>query len=94
MDIKIYQIEDIENVPYAFMPYDRAKDMLNIDDYALVADTKLDDEDLDLETIFTLGNTDKSIFQPIKPMRSISVSDIIEVDGIKYYVDSFGFKRI
>ena len=37
-------------------------------------------------------------FQGIKPSgysgHSLSVSDIVVVDGNKYYVDSFGFKKL
>ena len=40
-----------------------------------------------------MGN-DGTIQQVFRRMRSISVSDIIEIDGTKYYVDSFGFREI
>ena len=92
---KIYQIRDVANTDYAFRGYDEVVDKIDLNDYDLVATIYVPDEDDDaLEKIFTYGNTDKSKFTMIKPMRSISVSDIIEYDGAKYYVDSFGFKEL
>ena len=92
---KIYQIRDVANTDYAFRGYDEVADKIDLDDYDLVATIYVSDEDDDaLEKIFMYGNTDKSKFTMIKPMRSISVSDIIEYDGAKYYVDDFGFKEL
>lgn len=92
---KIYQIRDVANTNYAFRGYDEVADKIDLNDYDLVATIYVSDEDDDaLEKIFMYGNTDKSKFTMIKPMRSISVSDIIEYDGAKYYVDDFGFKEL
>lgn len=93
----IYQIKDISNCSYAFREYDEAKNKINMDDYEAVASIVLPKKgstnDL-LEQIFMLGNTDKDRFNVYGKFRSISVSDIIELENEVYYVDSFGFKKI
>ena len=91
--IRIYQSD---NRNYTFMNYKFALDHgFNLDDYKQVADIDDDDTSDDLkilDKIFMIGN-DGTLTQHIK-MRSISVSDIIQIDDRKYYVDSFGFKQI
>lgn len=47
-----------------------------------------------LESIFSYGNSTKQFRQNYPNARSISVSDIIEIDGKYYYCDTFGFKDI
>lgn len=91
---KIYQVENIGDCDYAFRDYDEAKDKINMKDYREVATIAVPKNDDMLEHIFMLGNTKKHEFTTYGPFRSISVSDIIEIDGKKYYVDSFGFKEL
>ena len=43
-----------------------------------------------LDKIFELGNSG-TLKQLIPTMRSVSVSDIIEVNDLQFYVDTFGF---
>ena len=92
--VSIYQIRDVANTDYAFRGYDEVADKVDLADYDKVATIDLPDNDDVLETVFMYGNTDKSKFNEIKPMRSISVSDIIDYDDTMYYVDSFGFKEL
>ena len=92
--VSIYQIRDVANTDYAFRSYDEVADKIDLADYDKVATIDLPDSDNILETVFMYGNTDKSKFNEIKPMRSISVSDIIDYDDTMYYVDSFGFKEL
>ena len=92
--VSIYQIRDVANTEYAFRGYDEVADKIDLADYDKVATIDLPDNDDILETAFMYGNTDKSKFNEIKPMRSISVSDIIDYDDTMYYVDSFGFKEL
>lgn len=92
--VSIYQIRDVANTEYAFRGYDEVADKIDLADYDKVATIDLPDNDDILETVFMYGNTDKSKFNEIKPMRSISVSDIIDYDDTMYYVDSFGFKEL
>jgi len=80
------------------------KDDLEIDlnDYEKVAEIGLSEfkkvfkNDIDgmLESIFSYGNTNKGFRQKNPKARSISVSDIIEIDGKYYYCDTFGFKDV
>lgn len=90
----IYQIKDIKNCDYSFEDYYDAKDKINMDDYAEVASISVPKNENALENIFMLGNSAKHEFTVYGPFRSISVSDIIELDGKKYYVDTFGFKEV
>ena len=95
--VKIYQIQPIENCSYAFMNYDFAKDKINIKDYKEVASIAIERStniNTMLDEIFRLGNIEKQEFTTYGPFRSISVSDIIELDGKKYYVDGLGFKEL
>lgn len=96
MEIKIYQLR-LES-GYTFMNYEFAKDVLDLEDYEMVAkyivfdETDEEDDMKLLDKIYWLGND--GTLQKIWEMRSISVSDIIEIGEVKYYVDSFGFKKI
>lgn len=93
--IVIYQIKNIHDCPYSFMSWESAKDKFNMNDYEEVAifeyKKDLENDDL-LERIYILGNNG-SLQQEFK-MHSISMSDIIEIDGKKYYTDTFGFAEV
>ena len=93
--IKIYQIKYIVNTLYAFRDY---TSNFNINDYDLIVeesyDSHISDEEI-CEIYFMLGNNGQLQNRyPDKKIRSISVSDIIEIDGIKYYVQNFGYKKL
>ena len=96
----VYQIEDTENCKYAFMDYDYAEVCNGPDmkDYKKVAEVEIDTRDTDvtyvLDEVFTYGNSSEEYYQENPNARSISVSDILEYQGKKYYVDSFGFREI
>ena len=95
MEIIIYQTD---NRDYSFMPWEYAEEKFNMNDYQEVLyftyDGELENEDL-LNKIFNDGNNGKLHKQfPDNRFRSLSVSDIVEVDGIKYYIDRFGFKEL
>jgi len=47
-----------------------------------------------LESIFSYGNHTNQFRRNYPNARSISVSDIIEIDGNYYYCDTFGFKEV
>jgi len=59
-----------------------------------VPENKLTGEiDKDLEVIFTYGQND---FKPIserKKVRSLSSGDIIDYQGVLYFIDDFGFVK-
>ena len=95
--IKIYQAK--VSVKYTFMDYEFACNHgFNLDDYDVVAEFSREVYEPTwriLDTIFDFGN--RGIIQQLcndEYMRSISVSDIIELDGVKYYVEPMGFKEI
>jgi hypothetical protein len=100
-NIIVYQIEDTRNCEYAFMSYDFAKEHNgpNMKDYKKVAEIDMSDlvgEDVEdkLESIFAFGNLKQNYYDNNPGARSISVSDIIEMNGDKYYVDIVGFKKL
>ena len=75
---------------------------INLNDYEKVAEISLKEfkkvfkSDIQgmLESIFSFGNHANQFRQHYPNARSISVSDIIEIDGKYYYCDTFGFKDI
>lgn len=87
--VNIYQLDITSN--YVFMDYEFAlTHNFNLYDYKLVASFNTEKEDL--EDIFYIGNNGK--LQEYFKVRSLSVSDIIEINGKKYYIDSFGYQEI
>lgn len=93
--IKIYQIEDVAATPYAFRGWMDHKDLFTPDmkDYKEVAHFEYNEANTVVEIldkIFELGNSG-TLKQLIPTMRSVSVSDIIEVNGMRWYVDTIGF---
>ena len=92
-EVKIFQIQN--DAKYKFMSYDFAKPMLNLNDYTLVANfntNEVDDNKI-LNTVWNEGN-DGTLQIQFPKMYSVSMSNIIEIDNIKYYVDTFGFKEV
>ena len=100
--VNVYQIQDVENCEYAFMNYEVAKSKGGPDlkDYKKVAEFGITKalQDRDVETIldmaFTYGNIKDDYFKYNPGARSISVSDILEYNGEKYYVDATGFEKL
>lgn len=85
--IKIYQIEDTEDCVYAFCSYN--KDVFDFKDYKEVSCFKYNESETIIEIlhkIFELGKCG-TLKQLIPTMRLVSVSDIIEVNGMRFYVD-------
>lgn len=97
-NINVYQIKNPSECGYGFMPYDFAKNKLDINDYNLVAsiniETNSKNPDIILEAAFAYGNMNKEYYTENPSARSISVSDILEYNGDKYYVDSLGFIKL
>ena len=96
MKYKILQVKDFENCNYLFTSYERAvKYGFNLDDYEVVYEGDRDFDyvdDLDcLEQLFYIFNC-----QHPKDFKghSLSVSDIVWLNGKYYYVDSFGYQLI
>lgn len=95
MKFKLYQIKDVENCKYAFGGYSTAmKNSFSIDDYEVVYEGEVEikpDVHAMLETVFYIFNCRRP--EDFKG-RSMSVSDVVELNGKVYYCDSFGFREI
>lgn len=97
--IIVKQIKNIRDVEYAFMWFDYAKENgFNKDDYQVVFDGEIevDDKyinntDAILETAFEVCNLRH---QEGYKGHSLSVSDIVEYNGVDYYVDNIGFVKL
>ena len=95
--VKVYQIRK-QDVLYRFSDYDRAlAHGFNFDkDYTLVWDTELNSDSYCgiqdfLEDLFLqLNMTHPDGFTG----HSLSVSDIVEIDGVRWYVNGIGFVKV
>ena len=94
MKFKLYQIKDVENCRYAFLGFNSAKQMgFTLDDYEVVYEDEvasMPDEDA-LESLFYIFNCRSP--KDFKG-RSMSPSDVVELNGKVYYTDRIGFKEI
>ena len=93
MNYTIIQIKDVENCEYAFRHYNRVKDKIDLKDYEVVYEGELDYPEMPnaLEELFEIFNIRRP--EDFKG-RSMSVSDIVEVDGENYYCDAAGWKEL
>lgn len=95
INFKLHQIKNIADCPYSFMGINFAEKFIDFKDYKKTYEGELSihpdtiTEVLDL--IFHLGNTGEL---PDYRTRSISVSDIIEIDDRFFYVNTIGFREI
>lgn len=92
MKYKILQLKDIGSVDYAFMPYDYAKKHgFAFDNYRIVYEGTIESEDKihALEDLFYKFNCNHPAdFKG----HSLSVSDIIELDGEACYCNPCGWE--
>lgn len=96
MNIRILQLPISSDVKYR--GYDfilKHQGSIPLEEYDLIYEGKFDmirgDVEVTLEEIFTKFNVD--IPKDYKG-HSLSVSDIVELDGVKYFVDIVGFKKL
>jgi len=96
MNYKIYQITNYNDCDYKFDGWNYAKDKFNFKrDYTLIYEGKVEpneNSNIDiLEDLFYIFNMKHpSDFKG----HSLSVSDIVELDGVCYYCDSTGWKKL
>ena len=93
MKYKIKQIKDVENCEYSFKYYDQCKDKIDLKDYEVVYEGELDYLEMPdaLEERFKIFNIKRpKDFEG----RSMSISDIVEVDGKNYYCDDIGWVEL
>lgn len=96
MTVKVYQIDNDTNEAlypnttsaYSIGMFDP---MEHLDKYKHVANVGVSD----LDEAFRVGNIGPDyLIERRLPMRSVSVGDILEYNGTKYVVASFGFKQL
>ena len=93
MKYKIKQIKDVENCAYAFKRYEWAKNVLDLNDYEVVYEGELDCPEMPnaLEELFEIFNVRRpKDFE----RRSMSISDVVEIDGKNYYCDFVGWEEL
>lgn len=92
MNYKIYQA-DPHTCDYTFEWWSWAQDRFSFKDYKLVYEGEIEVEDVNktLEDLFTIFNIKRP--QDFKG-HSLSVSDIVELDGKYYYCDNVGWTEI
>ena len=93
MKYKIKQIKDLRNCDYAFEWWDWAKEKFSLNDYEVVYEGEIEGNNVKaiLEELFEIFNIDRP--EDFKG-HSLSVSDVVELDGINYYCDSIDWKRL
>lgn len=97
MNYRIYQLKNENMREYGFMPLSFIKKLgreVDQNHYNMVYEGKIDgckDEFEVLERLFVKFNVERP--DDFKG-HSMSVSDVVELDGKLFYCDSFGFERI
>lgn len=97
MTYKLLQLKKENMRNYGFMDYDFALEHgFNEKDYEIVYEGEIDKHNLFstyevLEALFEKFNCNRP--EDFKG-HSMSVSDIVVLDGTKFYCDSFGFRKI
>ena len=94
MKYKLLQIKDWQNNPYVFRGLSTAQKYgFSLADYEVVYEGELEEYDVEyaLELLFSYFNLN---FAKDYKGRSMSISDVVELDGKYYYCDNFGFKEI
>ena len=103
VNVELYQVKDELTRDFGYMSYDTLvnsmKKEVDISNYNKVANfvlPKVKDMNNLLNDIYTAGNTEQLNKFRVEgeQLRSISMSDVIVVDGKASYVDKFGFKEI
>lgn len=91
MQMRILQIDRDKDVEYEFRDYEYAlKNGFTLDDYKCVWEENID-SDTDLDEIFTRFNLDRP-----RGYRghSLSVSDIVDLEGHLFYCDPAGWTEL
>ena len=94
MKYKLLQIKSAVNCPYIFSSFDFAQQKgLSLRDYEVVYEGVIKDSNVEdaLEELFMIFNT---CWPADFKGHSMSVSDVVELEGVYYYCDHVGFKKI
>ena len=99
MKYKIKQLKDLRNCEYSFDGWKYAKDKFNLEDYEVVYEGNIEPKDPSSE--YTNINVLENLFYVFNMQRpddfkghSLSVSDVVELDGVNYYCDSAGWVKL
>ena len=92
---QIWQVKEEYERDFAFRRFDSLNGDFKKDRYQKVYDSEVNYNFVDsmvvLEEIFRMFNVERPLdFKG----HSFSVSDVVVIDGVAYYCDSFGFKRV
>lgn len=91
MKYKLLQIKDWQNNPYVFRGFSTAQKYgFSLADYEVVYEGELEGDNI-LEQLFNMFNIARP--EDYKG-RSMSISDVVEIEGKYYYCDPIGFKEI
>ena len=92
--LRIFQIKNVET-PYCFCGWgEQTKHDFNINDYECVFETEKNDTE-NLEDIYSIFNGVGNVSWARDFMgRSMSVSDIVELNGDLYYCDIIGWQKL
>lgn len=95
MKYKIKQIRDLRNCDYSFEWWDWAKDKFDLADYDVVYEGDIVPSEngptATLDELFEIFNIRRP--EDFKG-HSLSVSDVVELDGANYYCDSTGWVKV
>lgn len=96
VNYKILQLNK-ENRDYLFRPYEEVENDFDLNRYNMVYEGQIDTLETKVDTIDILDHLYRR-FNTIKPTdfkgHSLSVSDIVVIDGTYYYCDSFGWQKL
>ena len=92
--LRIFQIKNVET-PYCFCGWgEQTKHDFNINDYECVFETEKNDTE-NLEDIYSIFNGVGNVSWARDFMgRSMSVSDIVELNGNFFYCDTIGWQKL
>ena len=99
MKYRILQIKDLGRCKFAFERWKYAKEDFDINEYKEVYSGNIEHEDMrDAPTIINYLEHLYYVFNCEQPLdyegHSLSVSDVVELDGKLYYCDSAGWELI
>ena len=95
MKYKIKQLRDLKNCDYSFEWWELAKDRFDLADYDVVYEGDIVPSEngptATLDELFEIFNIKRP--EDFKG-HSLSVSDVVELDGVNYYCDSMGWVKV
>ena len=96
MRVQILQLKNIKDTDYSFMAFEYAINHgFKLNDYKQVYDDEFIFDNLSTETILDKLYMRFNINHPVDFRgHSLSVSDIVILDGVKYYCNPLGWKEL